>query len=118
MERQFKSMDGNTAAAHVSYAFTEVAAIYPITPSSPMADFVDQWSAQGRENIFGSKVKVQEMQALLDAYRLSDRNTSATSKTYEKYTKTHPHYPGRMDHTMRHDEEAAMIPAGYTIDLD
>ena len=63
MERQFKSMDGNTAAAHVSYAFTEVAAIYPITPSSPMADFVDQWSAQGRENIFGSKVKVQEMQA-------------------------------------------------------
>jgi hypothetical protein len=62
--------------------------------------------------------KVQEMQALLDAYRLSDRNTSATSKTYEKYTKTHPHYPGRMDHTMRHDEEAAMIPAGYTIDLD
>ena len=63
MERQFKSMDGNTAAAHVSYAFTEVAAIYPITPSSPMADYVDQWSAQGRENIFGSKVKVQEMQA-------------------------------------------------------
>ena len=58
MERQFKSMDGNTAAAHVSYAFTEVAAIYPITPSSPMADYVDQWSAQGRENIFGSKVKV------------------------------------------------------------
>ena len=69
MERQFKSMDGNTAAAHVSYAFTEVAAIYPITPSSPMADFVDQWSAQGRENIFGSKVKVQEMQALLDHTR-------------------------------------------------
>jgi len=63
MERQFKSMDGNTAAAHVSYAFTEVAAIYPITPSSPMADMVDQWSAAGRENIFGSKVKVQEMQA-------------------------------------------------------
>ncbi|HNX99723.1 MAG TPA: pyruvate:ferredoxin (flavodoxin) oxidoreductase [Oscillospiraceae bacterium] len=63
MERQFKTMDGNTAAAHVSYAFTEVAAIYPITPSSPMADMVDQWSAAGRENIFGSKVKVQEMQA-------------------------------------------------------
>ena len=61
--RQFKSMDGNNAAAHVSYAFTEVAAIYPITPSSPMADFVDQWAAQGRTNIFGSKVKVQEMQA-------------------------------------------------------
>ena len=63
MQRHFKSMDGNTAAAHVSYAFTEVAAIYPITPSSPMADYVDQWSANGRKNIFGSRVKVQEMQA-------------------------------------------------------
>ena len=58
-----KTFDGNTAAAHVSYAFTEVAAIYPITPSSPMADYVDQWAAQGRKNIFGSTVKVQEMQA-------------------------------------------------------
>ena len=56
--RHFKTMDGNNAAAHVSYAFTEVAAIYPITPSSPMADYVDQWSAQGRKNIFGSTVKV------------------------------------------------------------
>ena len=63
MQRHFKTMDGNNAAAHVSYAFTEVAAIYPITPSSPMADYVDQWSAQGRKNIFGSTVKVQEMQA-------------------------------------------------------
>ena len=62
-KRELKTMDGNTAAAHVSYAFTEVAAIYPITPSSPMADYVDQWSAQGRKNIFGSKVRVQEMQA-------------------------------------------------------
>ena len=61
--RHFKTMDGNTAAAHVSYAFTEVAAIYPITPSSPMADYVDQWAAQGRKNIFGTTVKVQEMQA-------------------------------------------------------
>ncbi|MBR5294423.1 MAG: hypothetical protein IKU31_06560, partial [Oscillospiraceae bacterium] len=50
-------MDGNTAAAHVSYAFTEVAGIYPITPSSPMADYVDQWSAAGRKNIFGDTVK-------------------------------------------------------------
>ena len=57
MTREFKSMDGNTAAAHVSYAFTEVAGIYPITPSSPMADLVDQWSAAGRENIFGTKVE-------------------------------------------------------------
>ena len=63
MQRHFKTMDGNNAAAHVSYAFTEVAAIYPITPSSPMADFVDQWAAAGRKNIFGSTVKVQEMQA-------------------------------------------------------
>jgi len=63
MQRHFKTMDGNNAAAHVSYAFTEVAAIYPITPSSPMADYVDQWSAAGRKNIFGSTVKVQEMQS-------------------------------------------------------
>ncbi len=63
MARKSKTMDGNEAAAHVSYAFTEVAAIYPITPSSPMADFVDQWSAKGQKNIFGSTVKVQEMQA-------------------------------------------------------
>ena len=47
MARKMKTMDGNNAAAHVSYAFTEVAGIYPITPSSPMADYVDQWSAQG-----------------------------------------------------------------------
>ena len=58
MVRKMKSMDGNNAAAHVSYAFTEVAAIYPITPSSPMADFVDQWSANGLKNIFGNQVKV------------------------------------------------------------
>ena len=63
MQRHFKTMDGNNAAAHVSYAFTEVAAIYPITPSSPMADYVDQWAAAGRKNIFGNTVKVQEMQA-------------------------------------------------------
>ena len=52
-----KTMDGNTAAAHVSYAFTEVAAIYPITPSSPMAELVDEWSAHGLKNIFGQTVK-------------------------------------------------------------
>jgi len=63
LARKFKTMDGNTAAAHVSYAFTEVAGIYPITPSSPMADYVDQWSAQGRKNIFGNRVKVVEMQS-------------------------------------------------------
>ena len=63
MARAKQSMDGNTAAAHVAYAYTEVAAIYPITPSSPMADSVDQWSAAGQENIFGNQVKVVEMQS-------------------------------------------------------
>ena len=63
MARKFKSMDGNNAAAYVSYAYTEVAGIYPITPSSPMADLVDQWSAAGQKNIFGTKVKVCEMQS-------------------------------------------------------
>ncbi len=61
--RKKLSMDGNTAAAHVSYAFTEVAGIYPITPSSPMAEVTDQWSAEGRRNIFGQTVKVVEMQS-------------------------------------------------------
>ena len=63
MTRELKSMDGNNAAAHVSYAFTEVAGIYPITPSSPMADYVDQWAAQGRKNIFGTTVKVAELES-------------------------------------------------------
>ena len=63
MARKFKTMDGNNAAAYVSYAFTEVAGIYPITPSSPMADYVDQWAAQGQKNNFGTTVKVIEMQS-------------------------------------------------------
>ena len=63
MARKFKSMDGNEAAAYVSYAFTEVAGIYPITPSSPMADHVDQWAAQGKKNIFGTPVNVIEMES-------------------------------------------------------
>ena len=63
MDRKFKSMDGNNAAAWVSYAFTEVAGIYPITPSSPMADYVDQWAAQGMKNIFGTPVNVVEMES-------------------------------------------------------
>ena len=63
MARKMKTMDGNTAAAHVSYAFTEVAAIYPITPSSDMAEYVDAWSADGRKNIFGDEVQVSEMQS-------------------------------------------------------
>ena len=56
-------MDGNTAAAYTSYAFTEVAGIYPITPSSPMADYIDQWAQEGRKNIFGQTVNVVEMQS-------------------------------------------------------
>lgn len=63
MANKMKTMDGNTAAAHVGYAFTDVAAIYPITPSSPMAELVDEWSAHGRKNIFGQEVKLSEMQS-------------------------------------------------------
>ncbi len=63
MARKMKTMDGNTAAAHVSYAYTDVAAIYPITPSSVMAEVTDKWAADGRKNMFGTKVKVVEMQS-------------------------------------------------------
>ncbi len=63
MSKKIVVMDGNTAAAHVAYAFTEVAAIYPITPSSPMAEKVDEWSAKGRKNLFGSTVDVIQMQS-------------------------------------------------------
>ena len=63
MARKMKTMDGNQAAAHVSYAYTEVAAIYPITPSSVMPEHVDEWATEGRENIFGQTVNVVEMQS-------------------------------------------------------
>ena len=63
MSREMKTMDGNTAAAYVSYAFTDIAAIYPITPSSSMAELVDEWSAHGRKNIFGQEVNVVAMQS-------------------------------------------------------
>ena len=63
MAKTFMSMDGNTATAHNAYAFTELSAIYPITPSSPMAEVVDVWANQGRKNIFGNVVKVAELQA-------------------------------------------------------
>ncbi|MBP5290875.1 MAG: pyruvate:ferredoxin (flavodoxin) oxidoreductase, partial [Paludibacteraceae bacterium] len=62
-EKKFMTCDGNTAAAHIAYMFSEVAAIYPITPSSPMAENVDEWAAQGRKNMFGETVLVQEMQS-------------------------------------------------------
>ena len=63
MAKKFKTMDGNCAAAHCAYAFTEVAAIYPITPSSTMAEYVDEWSAKGQKNIYGETVEVVEMQS-------------------------------------------------------
>mgnify|MGYP000487325057 CR=1 FL=1 len=63
MARKMKTMDGNQAAAHVSYAYTEVAAIYPITPSSVMPEHIDEWATEGRENIFGQTVQVTEMQS-------------------------------------------------------
>ena len=62
-EKKFITCDGNEAAAHISYMFSEVAAIYPITPSSPMAEHVDEWAAKGRKNLFGQTVSVQEMQS-------------------------------------------------------
>ena len=61
-QKKFITCDGNQAAAHISYMFSEVAAIYPITPSSTMAEYVDEWAAAGRKNIFGETVLVQEMQ--------------------------------------------------------
>ena len=84
MLRKMKTMDGNTAAAHVSYAFTEVAGIYPITPSSPMADCVDQWAAAGKKNIFGYPVKVMEMQSESGAAGTvhGSLNTGALTTTY------------------------------------
>ena len=63
MAKVMKTMDGNQAAAHVAYAFTDVAAIYPITPSSPMAEHVDEWAAHGKKNLFGDKVMVTELQS-------------------------------------------------------
>ena len=63
MARKMKTMDGNQAAAHASYAFTEVAAMYPITPSSVMPEHVDEWATEGRKNIFGQTVQVTEMQS-------------------------------------------------------
>ena len=63
MARKMKTMDGNNAASHVSYAYTDVAAIYPITPSSVMAEVADTWATEGRKNIFGQTVKIVEMQS-------------------------------------------------------
>ncbi|ATF73626.1 pyruvate:ferredoxin (flavodoxin) oxidoreductase [Enterococcus sp. FDAARGOS_375] len=82
--RKGKTMDGNTAAAYISYAFTELAAIYPITPSSTMAELVDQWSAQGKHNLFGQPVKVVEMQSEAGAAGVvhGSLKTGALTTTY------------------------------------
>ncbi|GEK36723.1 pyruvate:ferredoxin (flavodoxin) oxidoreductase [Enterococcus thailandicus] len=82
--RKMKTMDGNTAAAYISYAFTELAAIYPITPSSTMAELVDQWSAAGKKNIFGQPVKVVEMQSEAGAAGVvhGSLKTGALTTTY------------------------------------
>lgn len=82
--RKRKTMDGNTAAAYISYAFTELAAIYPITPSSTMAELVDQWSAQGKHNLFGQPVKVVEMQSEAGAAGVvhGSLKTGALTTTY------------------------------------
>ncbi|MCI5662317.1 MAG: hypothetical protein MR371_08740, partial [Clostridia bacterium] len=61
------TVDGNTAVSHVAYAFSDVAAIYPITPSSPMAEYADEWAANGRTNLFGQKVRIAEMQSVAGA---------------------------------------------------
>jgi len=81
MAKQWKTMDGNMAAAHVSYAFTEVAAIYPITPSSPMAEYVDEWAAHGRKNIFGRTVELAELQSEAGASGAVHGSLSAGSLT-------------------------------------
>ena len=62
-KKVFQSMDGNQAAAHAAYAFTEVAGIYPITPSSPMAEYAEEWASKGKKNLFGMPVKIVEMQS-------------------------------------------------------
>ena len=87
MAKKMKTMDGNNAAAYVSYAFTDVAAIYPITPSSPMAEVVDEMAAHGAKNIFGQKVKVEYTEGtdqatrvyLADGAKAPDETGSGTS---------------------------------------
>ena len=83
MGKKMRTMDGNTAAAHVAYAFTDVAAIYPITPSSNMAEVVDEWSAHGRKNIFGQTVRLTEMQS--EAGRRRYARALATDHWYNLY---------------------------------
>ena len=90
MPRKKISMDGNTAAAHVSYALTEVASIYPITPSSVMAELTDAWSATGLKNIFGDKVTVMEMQSEAGAAG-TVHGSLAAGAPFSKQIATAPH---------------------------
>ena len=86
-QKKFITCDGNQAAAHISYMFSEVAAIYPITPSSTMAEYVDEWAAAGRKNIFGETVLVQEMQSEGGAagYRICTRLPVNSCLAYSTY---------------------------------
>ena len=85
-QKKFLTCDGNQAAAHISYMFSEVAAIYPITPSSTMAEYVDEWAAAGRKNIFGETVLVQEMQAFeISHLGRNSLRTDYTNREIENY---------------------------------
>ena len=88
MARKMKTMDGNHAAAHASYAYTDVAAIYPITPSSVMAEATDEWATQGRKNIFGHPVVMSEMQS--EASRFQRKETNAGSDSKQKSSANQP----------------------------
>ncbi len=83
--KKMKTMDGNNAAAHVAYAFTDLAAIYPITPSSVMAEVSDKWAADGRKNIFGQTVKIVEMQSEAGAAGAVDGSLSAGALSHNLY---------------------------------
>ena len=100
--KKFKTMDGNEAAAYISYAFTEVATIYPITPSSPMADHVDEWAAAGMKNIFGQPVKLMELQAESGACGAM-HGALETGSLATTYTASHDpaHVPDRGLHAAR-----------------
>ena len=84
-EKKFITCDGNAAAAHVAYMFSEVSCIYPITPSSPMAEYVDEWAAKGRKNLFGETVRVMEMQSEAGAGRSCSRFFASWCVNHDLY---------------------------------
>ena len=89
-KKNYAVMDGNTAAAYSAYAFTEVAAIYPITPSSPMAEKVDEWSAKGKKNLFGTTVDVIQMQSEAGAAGTCHGSLQAGALTITRSSATTP----------------------------